>query len=311
MMFLLLACANPDGDSAAMVAETEPVDDRIQESDVEALSENDLIFWGADLVIEPYADKMWCLVGTYNGPDVALHRMKTYQGEFGHHFQILGMKGAAYEDGELLDCSVNGSLPMGDLDPLLLPTEGNRSEVTNPLPEGMAFKLRQGQRYVLQSHYLNTSDKPVRVRDAVISEVMPMEDVKTWTAPLVANHQTFTIPPGEEESVSFDCTYKGDYSFIYLDGHMHEWGKSFKAEVQDGDSFKTVFEVPTWDPSFRDNAPVIHFDDSNRLTLKAGQTLRTTCTWYNNTDSPLEFPNEMCDTVGMVYPALVPDVCSD
>ena len=134
--------------------------------------------------------------------------MITYQGNYGHHFQIMGISAGpeVYADGELMDCSATGSLPMTDLDPLMLPTSGNRSEVSTPLPDGMAYKLRNGQRYVLQSHYVNTSETPVRIRDMVVNKTMPVEDVSVWSAPLVANHQTFTIPPHEEASVEFDCT---------------------------------------------------------------------------------------------------------
>ena len=312
ILSLLVACGVPDSEPVDSLDLVDAVDERILDGDWEGLSDNDLVLHGADVVIEPYADKMWCLGGTYTGPDVGLYRMKTYQGNFGHHFQIMGLTAGAdvYPDGELLDCSSTGALPMADLDPLMLPTETNTSEAATLLPEGMAYKLRSGQRYVLQSHYLNTTDTPIRVQDIVVNATIPVEDVEVWTAPLVANGENFLVPPGEEASYDFSCTYEQDYSFVYVLGHMHEWGKALSIDISVDGEQQTIHDVPVWDPSFRDSAPVTHFDQAEPFTLKAGTTLTTHCSWYNDTAEALAFPHEMCVSVGMVYPALVADVCS-
>jgi hypothetical protein len=312
ILSLLVACGVPDSEPVDSVDLVDAVDERILDGDWEGLSDNDLVFQGADVVIEPYADKMWCLVGTYTGPDIGLYRMKTYQGNFGHHFQIMGLTAGAdvYPDGELIDCSSTGALPMADLDPLMLPTDSNHTDVATPLPEGMAYKLRTGQRYVLQSHYVNTSDSQIRVQDIVVNATVPVEEVEVWSAPLVANGESFLVPPGEEASYDFSCTYDQDYSFVYVLGHMHEWGKAMSIDIDVDGAPQTIHDVPAWEPSFRDSAPVTHFDQTQPFTLKAGTTLTTRCTWYNDTSEALAFPHEMCVSVGMVYPALVADVCS-
>lgn len=311
-LYLLVACGTPDAEPVDSLDLVDAVDERIQDGDWEGLSDNDLVFQGADVLIEPYADMMWCLVGTYTGPDVGLYRMKTYQGNFGHHFQIMGLTAGedVYPDGTLIDCSKTGALPMGDLDPLMLPTDSNHTEVTTPLPGGMAFKLRSGQRYVLQSHYVNTTDMPIRVQDIVVNATVPVEDVEVWTAPLVANGESFLVPPGEEASYEFTCSYEQDYSFVYILGHMHEWGKALSIDITVGEQQLTIHDVPAWDPSYRDSAPVSYFDAAEPFTLKAGTNLTTRCSWYNDTAEALAFPHEMCVSVGMVYPALVADVCS-
>ena len=312
ILSLLVACATPPESSDSPSETVDAVDVRILEGDWEPLSDQDLVFQGADVVIDPYADKMWCLVGTYTGPDVGLYRMKTFQGNFGHHFQTMGLSAGEdlYPDGELIDCSATGALPMVDLDPLMLPTEGNRGDQVNPLPEGMAYKLRSGQRYVLQSHYVNTTDTPIRVQDLVVNATMPVEEVEVWTAPLAANGEQFLVPPGEEASYDFDCTFDQDYSFVYILGHMHEWGTKLSVDVTVDGIRETIHDVPEWDPSYRDAAPVTRFSESQPFTLKAGSTLTTHCAWYNDTAEDLGFPHEMCVTVGMVYPAMVADVCN-
>ena len=42
---------------------------------------------------------------------------------------------------------------------------------------------------------------------------------------------------------------------------------------------------------------------------KAGDVFTTRCAWDNDTDRVLGFPEEMCLTFGMVYPATEPVVC--
>jgi hypothetical protein len=67
--------------------------------------------------------------------------------------------------------------------------------------------------------------------------------------------------------------------------------------------------VATWEATFRDAAPVFDFGDEG-LSIPRGTRLRTNCAWNNTTDATLEFPSEMCVTVGFVYPSLTPQVCS-
>ena len=45
--------------------------------------------------------------------------------------------------------------------------------------------------------------------------------------------------------------------------------------------------------------------------MSQGDVVRTTCNWFNDTEEPLEFPQEMCDSVGLVYPQLTPVICHE
>mgnify|MGYP003408685625 CR=1 FL=1 len=70
---------------------------------------------------------MYCLFGTYTGDDVGIHAFDTYQGETGHHIVLMGTTSSEldYPDGAVIDCTATDSLPMADLEPLILPTGGN------------------------------------------------------------------------------------------------------------------------------------------------------------------------------------------
>lgn len=312
MTILLFLACDPDKGPVPSDSGVEAVDERIADDDASALSDHDVRFYGPEVVIQPYEDKMYCIFGTYTGEDVGIWALKTWQGPGGHHVQLMSVAAGpeVYPDGMVMDCTASDSIPMGDVEPLVIPTEGNLSEVSYPLPEGMAVKLRSGTRFLVQSHYLNTTEQAIRVRDVNVAAVKAEADVEVWGAPFVANTSMFEIPAGEKKTHSFDCPIAKDYHVLYINGHMHEWGTNMKIErVVDGVA-STLYEVPVWDTSFRDVPPTTHYADGE-MFFSAGDVIRTTCNWDNTTDHTLAFPSEMCDGVAMVYPTTVPDICDE
>lgn len=310
ILLLALACAPPD--EGADTAASDAVDLTLGADDYPGAPDGGFEIWGPDVVVQPGQDVMWCLFGTYDGDDVGVVTYETWQNAYGHHLQLMGTTASEldYADGELLDCTATGSLPMADLEPLALPTGGNVGDIALTLPAGTAVKLDAGQRWVIQAHYVNTSTEPFRAKDVATFGVVPEAEVETWAAPLVMNNDAFEVPAGEAAEASFDCAFANDYHVLYLLGHMHEWGTAYKVEQLDGaGGATTVYEVAEWTSEYRDAPPTESYAPGEYL-LPAGTTMRTTCAWFNDTSEALTFPNEMCATVGMVYPALTPDICS-
>jgi hypothetical protein len=313
MLFTLLAC-NPDVDLAEQPESGEPVDVTVSDADLGELSENQIVLTGADIVLEPGTDTMICYYGTYTGPDVGLHDVHTYQGRYGHHFTFNGTTTPAIDvpDGTVVDCTEESDeFQMSSLEPIGLPnvnTVNGETTVAMPLPEGMAVELESGQRYILQSHYLNSSPDPIRVTDKVVLTTIPTEEVETWAAPLIFNRGDFVIPPGESYSTSFSCTTGEDVNLLYSLGHMHEWGTSFRVDQVEGEDRIPFYSVPEWDPVFRD-APMIVAAVEEPIVIPAGTTFETTCEWFNDTDHELVFPHEMCVNVNFVYPQKTTIIC--
>ena len=312
MIFLLLvACDDPESkDEPAFDGE----DLRLAEGDFPDPGDDNAVWWGPEVEVQPGEDIMYCQFGTYKGADQGVHELVTYQNAFGHHLVPLGTTASEldYPDGTVIDCTQTGALDMGSLEPIVIATAtevgGTYHDLGMSVPDGMAVKLDAGQRYVMQAHWLNTGTEPILARDVAVFQFMEPDAVETWAAPLVTNHGDFTLPPGEATSVSFDCTFDDDYSFVYMLGHMHEWGTSMKVEQVTGDLVETVYDVAEWEPSFRDQSPVITYNPGD-YALPAGTTLRTTCNWFNDTDAVIEFPFEMCVSVSLVYPLLTTDIC--
>ncbi|MFZ5475570.1 MAG: hypothetical protein ACOZNI_02240 [Myxococcota bacterium] len=316
-MILLFACAGEPADTDAPAAGEDYVDARIAEGDYQALSGLDVALEGPDMVVEPGDDVMVCRFGTYEGDDVGIHQLVTYQATWGHHLLLMGTTASEIDhpDGEQLDCGDGGALSMAELEPIMIPTrtylDGVDLELGIDLAEGMAVKLDRGQRYVLQSHYVNSGTEPMRVRDIAVIEALAEDEVETWAAPLILNNDAFTLPPGEATDVAFDCEVPSDYNVLYWTGHMHEWGTSFKLErVLENDGVEPIYAVDEWEPSYRDTPPIDVYAPGE-FPLPAGTVLRTTCSYFNDRDEALTFPHEMCDSVSVVYPQLTAVICNN
>lgn len=297
---LLAACSAPSSDDTAAATY---VDERMTAADYADAPPDALVLTGPDEIVEPGQDVMWCISGTYTGPDIGITELRTYQGEYGHHVQLYGTSLTTLDqpDGMVWDCTSSNDFPMDDLQPIAFTTHTNRSDVGVTIPEGFGVKLKSGQRWVLQSHYVNSGTVPLRFQDvATISGIEP-EAVQTWAAPFYVNHSGFDIPPHQASHSDYDITTTQDLNFLVLLGHEHEWGTQFAfQQVVDG-AATDIYRVETWQAAYRDSAPMNTYAPGE-FFLPAGSVLRNSCDWYNDTDEPLDFPAEMCVTAGLVYP---------
>lgn len=308
---VLLACTSePDGDGDDTEVEATDLRREFPQADPDAV-----VFTTPEMIIPPFTDIEYCWVTTYTGPEVGLTGLRNYQSVNGHHVVILGTTETERElpDGTVWDCTTTESLGMADTEPIIV---GGGLEYVDDgvdnffdLPEGMASELESGQRIVVQSHYINPTDTPIRVVDQTQYLTVPTEEVQTWASVMALTDNGVNIPKGATDyTTSFDCTIEERYNLIYLGGHMHEWGKSFSLDRKRGEQTDRVYEVATWDPVYRD-APIIHEYEENEFIIEPGDMFTTTCSWFNDQDKDLTWPHEMCVTFAMVYPAKVPVIC--
>lgn len=293
-LVLFIGCAaQDDGDSA----DGDEIDARDERVPMPPDEPNVLNFPGAEFVVEPGEDKMVCSYTTYHGDDIAFRDAISLQGKGGHHVILLGAK-TDDPDGTIEDCS--DAADMAKYDALMIPQE---------LPDGLGSLLTGGRRMVIQSHYVNTTDEAILVRDIVQLRTLAVEDVETWASPFVTNQAGFSIPPGEEQDVSFDCPVPEDVELLMIGGHMHEWGTKFSIEMgMTPETMESTYLVDPWSAEFRDLPPVTLFLEDPK-PLAAGMTVRTTCSFKNTEPEPLEFPHEMCATFGIVAGVKEPIVC--
>ena len=275
-----------------------------------------LVYEPPPYTIPAFAEKQFCWFGTYEGPEVGIVYNAMYQGPSGHHVVMLTTNADPddYPDGEVFDCTEDGSFPMEDMDPnfigsVTLEETEDGSQADFWLPEGMGAVLKPGQRYVIQSHYVNYLDEDIIVNDRMVYGVRPSEEIETWAAPIIHVATDLEIPPGEDHELSFECGFDTETNVLFLGGHMHEQGTRFSIDHFRADGSESVlYDIPVWDPVMRDAPPFNQYLDAP-LRIQAGERWRTNCAWFNTTDEALGFPSEMCVTFAMAYPARVALTC--
>ena len=265
---------------------------------------------GPKVTVEPLSEVQFCAFATYTGPDIGLNSFDSWQGEGGHHLIILGTNAdeGLYADGEVIDCTETGDIPMTSFEPIINaePISEGRSSIE--LPQGMAVKLRSGQRYVVQAHYVNPSREVRTYQDVMTVGFIPEDEVDTWAAAFALTDIAISVPAGEQVSTSFDCALGEAYEILYLTGHMHELGESYRLDYTSGGETEELFSLDPWLPEYRD-APPLRKYEAGTFTLDPEGVLTTTCNWSNDEAEGRDFPGEMCATYGMLYPSLVPVIC--
>lgn len=240
---------------------------------------------------------MFCTDVVYTGDDAAFWSVDARQGKFGHHVILLGATKPRPE-GTTYDCSSAAS--MKDLEPFAI----------MDLPEGSGTPLAKGKAMVIQMHYVNTSQEDLLVRDVIRLGIKPRSEITRWVAPMALGTGSISVPPRATGVTStFDCTVNTPADLILLVGHMHERGASFKTELgPDVNHLTTRYQVDAWKADYRD-APPAELFMSNPLKLTPGMVVRTTCTWDNDSDRELRFPEEMCASFGLIAGVQEPWVC--
>ncbi len=294
-------------------AEPEPLDLR---REFPTPGENTLVYTSPEYVIPSGEERQLCWITTYEGDDMAIVAQVNYQSPNGHHVVVFGTSTPEHQlaDGESWDCTETESLDMTSMEPIIIgggiefDDEGVINEFS--LPAGMGAQLESGTRIILQSHYVNVRDEDILVQDAAYLELVPEDDVETWTAPFVNTVTEFEIPANTDDySLSFDCGWEETFELLYLGGHLHEWGKTFAVDRTDADGdVSRIYEVEEWEAWMRDAPMYVEFEPGE-FVVTPDDTFTTTCTWDNWEDHPLEFPQEMCVTFGMAYPSRVPIIC--
>jgi len=253
------------------------------------------------MVIPPGEEILFCYYGTYDGPDAGVVGFRPESpGGFLHHTLIKRVDDDEYPNGHLMDCTA----PELQWPPKPVLFEAVAPSLDNwiNLPEGIAFKLSEGQRWVTDVHYINVSPDPICMNTAFYLDLIPDSEVSSYAAAFNLDRGGFVLPPGEETTESFDCTWEQDLNILSVAGHMHEHGQSFEViHHSEGQPSESIYDVADWQPYFQTGAPNIQFD-FGELEVAAGDTFETVCTWVNDLDEPLGYPDEMCTAFGVAYP---------
>lgn len=297
MLWSLLACISTQ-ESYSFGGGKDTLDETIDYG----ASQADIVFDTPTLTIPAYTERMYCYFLTYEGPTVAVVRGRgTQNSKYGHHVlpALSSVSEDEYPDGSVVDCTEQWI----DAEPMIEVTDfSGEGSFSFEFPDGLGRKLESGQRIMLNTHHINTTENPIEVNDRIELYVESTESIDTFVAPFWHSPPNLYIPVGEQ-TISHTCEITQDLKFLYIMGHMHEHGLHFYVDHHrlDGTT-ERIYAVEAWDPVYKDVPPVTYFD-LDTFSILEGESITTTCVYNNDESDALEFPAEMCTTIGIIYPA--------
>ena len=249
-----------------------------------------------EYVLEPGTESQTCFYTSLgNTEDIFVTGFDATQSSLGHHV-ILFSPEEPKPDGTVEDCT--DAEGMVDLRPLLLTLELNHFE----LEPGLAVRVPKNQQVVVQSHYINTTNEQVRVRDTLeltLTDPSPdLDPVAFWATSVL----DLEIPPRSAHEIKYTCDAERDMNIFSLIGHMHDMGDQMTIRLGPPEAMELVYEINTWEPIYRDVPPVENFRRDAPLEVKAGDRIEVTCRWNSTSDEVLTFPAEMCASNAWVFP---------
>ena len=167
-------------------------------------------------------------------------------------------------------------------------------------PAGIAAQIPANQGFRLQSHYLNTTDKPIEAHVEVTFHLAKPGTVTDHAGVLFVPQLDINAPANMTTTIDYACKLPFDMNLIKAGSHMHKHGTKFDATIGTAPNLDTLVSTTQWDePEPVQFAPA--------KALKGGDTLSFHCTFANNTPNTLTFGesaenSEMCIFVGSFYP---------
>jgi hypothetical protein len=259
---------------------------------------------------------MFCMFGTFE-EDIAVRTFEWFHHVvFGHHMVVRAVARERtiekFPDGSVWDCLNPDFYDDSDLGPqaaLFNATEPGLVRGRMALEEDQAVLISAGTRYIVQSHFVNVTDRDLYLQDVLHFSLIPLERVErpvgTWTF----TTDDFAVPPGSAEGVGHSCSVPRELFFSMVMVHMHGYATHFTSELTGGEHpNEEFFNVSNWQPDWRYFFPAGQFDPG--IVVPAERKVKYTCYFENSEDTPPEWPKEMCVFEGLAYPLYRPLICN-
>jgi hypothetical protein len=176
------------------------------------------------------------------------------------------------------------------------------------LPPGVAYHFRAGEQLLVQTHFVNVGPLETEGQGRVmmnLNEALP-GTVQHYGGSLFGQDRDVFVPARSRPTLYADCVFPHPITLMAMTGHYHFRGRVFTTNVLDaaGNVGAEIYHHEGYDdPLF------LTYDGADAPRLEAGEGLRWTCTWDNQTDNDYEFgpftdTNEHCNLFAFYYPAL-------
>jgi hypothetical protein len=179
------------------------------------------------------------------------------------------------------------------------------------LPAGVVFRMPANTQLMIQTHWINATDKPFDGQAAFNLKVTkPKAEHKT--AQLFTTVTTSFVLPEGLGSTFTECVVKQNMNVFMLGGHMHYYGKHVKITHTPAASATSavIYETP-WEKEYEFNPPRNSYPTDAPFKLSVGDKLRVDCQYDNKSGGELPFPSEMCVGFTYAYPMDLQVNCVD
>ncbi len=230
------------------------------------------------------------------------------QSATGHHAVLFASTETNFKVGESHVCTTDDMVSVSFIGAIF---GANAGQLTK-LPDGLFFRLRKGQSQMMNTHWLNTTDKTVEGQAVVDVKFAPADASHTIADIFANNGDTFMIPPGAPTQYDVSCTFPQDMNFAMVTDHMHTDGMSAYTEVLHTDGTSTMLRQDTsWASDEQFNPIYTMFSLAQPYVVHTGDTIHTHCEWQNQGTSTLLFPDEMCAGQAFYFPGNGLSACDD
>ena len=167
------------------------------------------------------------------------------------------------------------------------------------LPEGTVFRLAKGRSLLVNTHYLNATSKPAKGESVVDVKLTPADPASQVAAFFTNVDSGIHLPPHAETTLDVSCTLEHDLRVVWWANHMHASGvETFSEVIAPDGTAQVILRDDTWEYEWSFNPQFAAWPVKEPLSLKAGDTIHTRCTWQNTGAETVKFPTEMCAGLG-------------
>jgi hypothetical protein len=165
-------------------------------------------------------------------------------------------------------------------------------------PAGVGFHVKAHQQYVMETHYINTTDKPISVNSALTEHFAKAGEVTTRASTYFFGTMNIDLAPNAALTKTVECSPPEAMSLRTMFGHEHRRGTGVAVDVLPGGTGAAarIYETKLWD-----GPPITSFESGQKLDV--ADKIRVTCDWQNDGPTTLRYPHEMCFAIGYYWPA--------
>ncbi len=239
--------------------------------------------------VAPGAEVFKCqdFANPFHGQQVDIIKHESHM-PLGSHHVLLFFKTGATSDA-LQDCTGLESYPFQYV--------AQSPNFSMTYPPGIGATIPTSIGFRMNMHYLNTGATPIVAQDQITMYIAKSGVVTQHAGTIFYQQVSIQVPVGAQPYTSTaSCNLPQDVNLLSADSHMHRRATEFLATANG----QTLYETTAWsDPTLRVYSPPIH--------LASGTPITWSCTYVNDTSSPLTFgesaaTNVMCIYQGTIYP---------